>query len=538
MQESHEHALIPSKSFPIFPPMSRFFFAASLVFLSNLSGRAGDTKEAVQDGGSGQTSDERRTVDGEMLVKWEEVYYFDTESQPFTGRAYSTFEDGTPRYDANIINGRPDGLVTIYHENGNKLFCAKYKNGVQQGLEENWHENGQLQFAIHYDRGLRHGKMTSYHDDGRRQMDIFFVHGKIHGPFIVYDKDGEIASHRIYHQGKLAFTRKSPDYEVRQVEDSSKLYSDILEKGRFKDFQSNNPGYPKRILKEAATEMELTTGDRKKLSAHIWLNAPIPPPFELTLEYLAIPTKSNALNFGSSALAIHFAAPQAPDFMPGIEEDPGLIPGTGGYTLQMVTNSRWKGTILFGPNGKRLERSRITPSTGRDWRHLRIIAGMEKIIAKIDDTPVIEIDSPQYQPSAKHLAITASNGKVSTFHAIRNLNIHTKLRPGMENASQELNSHPVFNEHRMDLRTVGFSHVEKRKNHLFYEIGKEDPFTGKTIDYFDNGTLKIETHYLKGFLHGKHSIWYPDGTISIQAVYADGETCIERKWDAKGNILP
>ena len=521
----------------MFNLMSRFLRATLLIFLAPSIGSAGDTKVATA-GKTTQDADERRTVDGEMLVKWEEVYYYDTESQPFTGRAYSTFEDGTPRYDANIINGKPHGMVTIYHENGNKLFCAKYNNGIQQGLEENWHKNGELQFAIHYEKGVRHGKMTSYHDDGRRQMDIFFVHGKIHGPFIVYNQEGEVSSHRIYHEGKLAFTRKSPDYEVSQVKDSSKLFTDLLPKGRFKDFQTNNPGFPKRTEKEGVTEMEFTTADRKKLSAHIWLTAPVTPPFELTLEYLAIPTKSNALNFGSSALAIHFAAPIAPDFMPGIEEDPGLIPGTGGYTLQMITNSRWKGTNLLDTDGKRLERSRINPGTGKDWRHLRIIAGMDKIVAKIDDTPVIEIEDPKYAPGAKHLAIVASNGKVSTYHAIRNLHIHTKLRPGMENASQELNSHPKFNEHRTDLRTVGFAHLVKREDHRFYEFGKDTPFTGKTIDYFDNGILKIETHYKKGSQHGKHSIWYPDGTISVQTIYADGETCIERKWDAKGNLLP
>ncbi len=493
---------------------------------------------ASEEAKDGIPQDAERTVDGEMLVKWENIYFFDTESEPFTGRAYSTFEDGTPRYDAHIIDGKPHGLVTIYHENGNKMFCARYNHGVQQGREENWHKNGKLQFAIHYEKGGRHGKMTSFHDDGRRQMDIFFDHGKIHGPFIVYDKEGNISSYRIYFQGKLALTRKSSDYELEQDQNPSQLFSGILEKQQYEPFQSNNPGYPQRVDVDGKSELELTNGKNKKSTAHIGLTPPVNPPFELSLEYLAIPTKSNALNFGSSAMAVLFGCKDVPKFGPGIEEDPGMIPGTGGYTLQLVTNSRWKGISLFDPDGKRVSRSNASPSSGKDWRHLRIIADLDNIVVKLDGSQVIEFPSPAYPSDPRHLAITAANGKVASQHVIRSLHIQTKPTPGSEHASQWLNSHPEYNEHRIDTRTVGVAHILQKENHKFYEFGEDTPFTGKAIDYYQTGVLKIEGYYKNGNRHGKHSIWYPDGTIATQTVYADGETCLERKWDAKGNILP
>ena len=80
-----------------------------------------------------------RTVDGEMLVKWQGMYYFDIEKTPFNGRAISKHANGKKSYDAELQDGKPHGRVTTYFDNGKKQFEAFYSGGIQNGLETNWH---------------------------------------------------------------------------------------------------------------------------------------------------------------------------------------------------------------------------------------------------------------------------------------------------------------------------------------------------------------------------------------------------------------
>ena len=482
---------------------------------------------------------EKRTVDGEMLVKWDETYYFDTESQPFTGRALSKFPNGQPRYDANIVNGKPHGIVTIYHNNGQALFAAPYRKGIQQGVEKNWHPDGQLQFSINYENGRRHGKMTSWRRDGSRQMDIFFVQGKIHGPFIVYEEDGQKSAHRIYHEGKLVFTRKTAQFEASPKTFQNKTYSKIISKEQYLPAQLNNPGYPKRKNGDGQTSLLLTPDKRIKLASHLWLNTTASPPYEIDFEYQAKPGRVSGKGFGSAAMAIHFCAENQPSEHPDTKDSTALIPNTGGYALQLATNGRRKGIRLLDKEGQSLVNSNENPTTlGDQWRHLRLIVGKYSIVVTLDGQNVIEFQQPTYSLNGKLIAIAAANGKLPALHSIRNLNLQVKAKPTPENISQPLHANPDFDEHKIDVRTIGFSHLEKKANDLHYELGIEKPFSGKTIDYYQSGMLKLETHYENGHRHGVHSLWYPDGTIAIQTIYDQGHPCVEIKWDAEGKNLP
>ena len=119
---------------------------------------------------SNQTN--HRTVDGEMLVKCQGMYYLDIEKTPFNGRAISKHANGKKSYDAELQDGKPHGKVITYFEHGKKQFEAFYADGIQNGLETNWHSNGNRQLQINFQDGKRHGKMTSWTVDGIKDMEI------------------------------------------------------------------------------------------------------------------------------------------------------------------------------------------------------------------------------------------------------------------------------------------------------------------------------------------------------------------------------
>ena len=52
-------------------------------------------------------------------------------------------------------DGKPEGLSTSWHENGQKKVEATFKDGEFEGLRTEWHENGQKASELTYKDGKR-----------------------------------------------------------------------------------------------------------------------------------------------------------------------------------------------------------------------------------------------------------------------------------------------------------------------------------------------------------------------------------------------
>ncbi|MDD5276674.1 MAG: hypothetical protein PHR16_11395 [Methylovulum sp.] len=65
------------------------------------------------------------------------IAYLPNETQPFTGKLQHY------HYEADYKNGKQDGLVTEWYENGQKSYEQHYKDDEVEGLWTNWYENGQ-----------------------------------------------------------------------------------------------------------------------------------------------------------------------------------------------------------------------------------------------------------------------------------------------------------------------------------------------------------------------------------------------------------
>jgi antitoxin component YwqK of YwqJK toxin-antitoxin module len=96
---------------------------------------------------------------------------------------------------------------------------------------------------------------------------------------------------------------------------------------------------------------------------------------------------------------------------------------------------------------------------------------------------------------------------------------------------------------------------------LWYEIDSEEPFTGKTAEYwpggekmmegelvdgrvdgkvtewYEEGEKKSETEYRGGELHGKAVGWYENGQKQAEVEFSDGEEVGRQEWDEDGNPI-
>ncbi len=61
---------------------------------------------------------------------------------PFTGRAVQHHADGTIKSRYNFVDGKLDGVVEEWYENGKRSTYKLYKNGLREGITKYWDEGG------------------------------------------------------------------------------------------------------------------------------------------------------------------------------------------------------------------------------------------------------------------------------------------------------------------------------------------------------------------------------------------------------------
>ena len=58
---------------------------------------------------------------------------------------------------------------------------------------------------------------------------------------------------------------------------------------------------------------------------------------------------------------------------------------------------------------------------------------------------------------------------------------------------------------------------------ILYETDLKKPYTGKVIDFFDNGTKEREVDYIDGKKHGKYIMFYENGQKRWEHGYKNGK---------------
>ncbi len=61
---------------------------------------------------------------------------------PFSGCAIQHHADGTLKFRWNYVNGRLDGVVEEWYENGQRSTYKLYKAGLREGITKYWDEAG------------------------------------------------------------------------------------------------------------------------------------------------------------------------------------------------------------------------------------------------------------------------------------------------------------------------------------------------------------------------------------------------------------
>mgnify|MGYP001169055093 CR=1 FL=1 len=111
-----------------------------------------------------------------LIHKEHQTKYHPITNEQYFGKAYRNYPSGKLHYQCSYEYGKRHGLITYYHENGEKEEEGNFTWGEQDGLWTKWDENGKIRGEARFKNGFgwyefRHGVKTTKMVNGSLVID-------------------------------------------------------------------------------------------------------------------------------------------------------------------------------------------------------------------------------------------------------------------------------------------------------------------------------------------------------------------------------
>jgi antitoxin component YwqK of YwqJK toxin-antitoxin module len=114
------------------------------------------------------------------------------------------FCNGNPKNKVTFANGRPDGYVIIYHENGKIEQEGQWKNNRWIGTFKRYYANGELQHQFKFNEsGKREGEQIYKYENGQTAVIGNFVNGKEIGVIKEFYENGDLKAEKSFNNGEV-----------------------------------------------------------------------------------------------------------------------------------------------------------------------------------------------------------------------------------------------------------------------------------------------------------------------------------------------
>ncbi|MEE2025279.1 toxin-antitoxin system YwqK family antitoxin [Alkalimonas mucilaginosa] len=99
--------------------------------------------------------------------------------------------------------GRYQGIVKTYHENGKLHRKIPYRDNLVHGIYTIYFEDGSLQRKQEVKDHKRHGRDLSYHPNGELRVEVNYVDGNREGVSRLWNEEGVLMRQRNYRNGQV-----------------------------------------------------------------------------------------------------------------------------------------------------------------------------------------------------------------------------------------------------------------------------------------------------------------------------------------------
>lgn len=93
-------------------------------------------------------------------------------------------------------------LKKKYDDNGNIIEEAYYSGDIRHGITSIFHPSGYKHSEIEFKNGKKDGKLVQWFEDGRKQIEAEFKDGQYHGNYCSWWENGNLKEKGRYQNGK------------------------------------------------------------------------------------------------------------------------------------------------------------------------------------------------------------------------------------------------------------------------------------------------------------------------------------------------
>jgi len=144
-------------------------------------------------------SDRREPV----IVNRKEMFVWVMPPKTFTGIWTWWYANGQKASESEYKEGRRDGLLLSYDDDGNKSHEQQYANDQFNGYYLTWHKNGQKHCSGQFSNGKKDGTWTWWSANGSKVGETSFKDDVFDGPDLSWFEDGKHQYEATYKDGKL-----------------------------------------------------------------------------------------------------------------------------------------------------------------------------------------------------------------------------------------------------------------------------------------------------------------------------------------------
>ena len=440
---------------------------------------------------------------------------------------------GTAEQKGNILNDKLSGLIQEFYPDGKLKENVNYESDKRTGWSVTYYRNGLVSDSSFYVNGKLNGAKVSYAVDGTLNSRLEYKNGKINGLSVWYDdtdgkeyarlifKNERLSSYEFFDkEGKVIFSREEKNGSIEWVRHTP--YGNITEKGTYKkgefdgDFESYYPN--------GSINKKYALVDGKIAGKYIKYH----PAGGVEVE--AFYNNEGNQNGWQTDYYRNGKIRSRGYYRNGKKE--GLF--TYYYFSGVISQNNWyeegelQSSFEYDRDGKttlfeKYAKGNIIEETyftvnGDKADHLKFYAGEQDI-----------------NISMKHGYTTAqgkmmNGGKNGTWKYFRGKSIPTAeinylngqthgVRKNYHSTGKPQSVEFYINGLK-DSLAVYYNELGQKESEKTYNLGDEE---GNEKFYYANGKLQSEFINREDALHGKATMYAPDGTVMIERHYFRGE---------------
>jgi antitoxin component YwqK of YwqJK toxin-antitoxin module len=103
--------------------------------------------------------------------------YSPNEDKPFTGVYATLNSNGNKGCEEHFIDGKKNGLDTMWYENGNKASEDHFIDENKNGLSTSWYENGNKASEDHFIDGKENGLSAIWYGNENKKLELNYKNG-------------------------------------------------------------------------------------------------------------------------------------------------------------------------------------------------------------------------------------------------------------------------------------------------------------------------------------------------------------------------